>query len=340
MATAEAMREHRRRIRDGEYVPPEPVALPVQVPMSDDARAEMERAWLVEYRKVMAAWLIRQRSPHTQRAYRRGWSKWVAWCNDHGIDPVDAPSGTGGVWLAELEGAGAASASRHQYRVAVSQALLELSAEGLRSGCDPFARVPSVRVSKESTLIPLGDDEMHRALEVAATLGGQHLTAILLCSVMGLRAFEAGQVTSEGIERSPWGPVVRIIGKGGLPALVPVPQIVLDAAKLDGFPMDGRKGKKGATAKHGYSRIAWLTKQVSDAMGVHLSPHMFRHWHVTAALEAGVPLERVQDSVRHADPATTQRYNRSRRKMVDHSAHVVAGLPAVVGTVPNNEGEQ
>ena len=53
-------------------------------------------------------------------------------------------------------------------------------------------------------------------------------------------------------------------------------------------------------------------------------PHALRHGFVTAALDAGVPLHRVQDAAGHRDPRTTRRYDRARGALDNHAAYVVA----------------
>jgi integrase/recombinase XerD len=45
---------------------------------------------------------------------------------------------------------------------------------------------------------------------------------------------------------------------------------------------------------------------------------------VTAALASGAPLHVVQDSAGHADPRTTQRYNRARHSLDGHATYAVA----------------
>ena len=322
--TAEAQREYRARIARGEWEPTEKVRhLPVEVELTDDDRAELESVWQQRYTKVMAAWLIRQRSDHTRKAYGKAWSKWVTWCNEHGINAVEPEAGAGAVFLSEMGHRHAAS-SVHLYRIAIRAALLELSAEGLRMGGDPFARVKEPPISDISTEVGITNDDVRRMIDAATELGGQFRTAVLMLAVMGVRASEAAQINRHTVSKSPWGMVASIVGKGGKRALVPIPAVVLEAAAIDGWPTDDAKCK-------GYERIRYMVRASARAAGLDISPHQFRHWHCTAALDAGVPLERVQDSMRHVDPATTQRYNRARHMVEHHSAFVIADLPAITG---------
>ena len=324
MATAEWMRDYRRQVRDGERVVPPPKELPPPVVLTDDQVTDLELRWREEYRKAIAGWLIRQRSPHTRRAYQRAWRQWLAWCADHDIDGINPPEGTGGVWQADLIGRGYKPASVHQYMVAIRQALIELTVCGLRNGPEPFVRVKEHPIPDTSSVLPLSDEEVGRVIASCREAGDwQGLTAVLLCAVCGLRANEAGQVTAHTVQRSQWGWVASIRGKGGKRALVPLPDVVMDAFRQAGcWPMDGRRANP-------YVRIRYLVEQAGDRAGVRVRCHQLRHWHVTTALREGVPLERVQDSVRHADPKTTQRYNRARVVVEGHSAFTLAGLPAV-----------
>lgn len=54
--------------------------------------------------------------------------------------------------------------------------------------------------------------------------------------------------------------------------------------------------------------------------------HSLRHTFATFALEDGVPLHELQDSIGHADPRTTRRYDRAR--------HVLARDASLVCRAP------
>jgi site-specific recombinase XerD len=66
-------------------------------------------------------------------------------------------------------------------------------------------------------------------------------------------------------------------------------------------------------------------RRIARAAGIakHLTPHSLRHSAITAALNAGVDLRAVQQYARHADPATTIRYDRSRLTLDKHPAYLV-----------------
>jgi|YelNatPaOPRAMG01_1025707.scaffolds.fasta_scaffold01660_17 site-specific recombinase XerD len=52
----------------------------------------------------------------------------------------------------------------------------------------------------------------------------------------------------------------------------------------------------------------WATvKKAAKALGLHVTPHDFRHYRATQMLEEGAPLEAIQDILGHADISTTKR---------------------------------
>jgi integrase len=317
------MREHRAKIKAGEHKPTEKPWNPHEgaewlQPWTDEYRTEMESAWQVNYRRTMTAWLMKQRSPNTRRAYARAWQQWQQWCSVAGLDSIEPTAPTAVAWLEWMRREGKAPATISQYRAAVRGALHELAWEGLRPPLDPFARIPYEKVPDVSTLLPLSDDDVSRVLAAATDLGGVYRTAVLEVSVMGLRAFEAEQVNKYTVVPSQWGPVVTITRKGAKRAIVPVPPIVLEAAAIDGWPMDGHQPKGRGR------RIYHLVAKSGARVGVTCTPHQFRHWHVTKALDAGVPLHIVQDSVGHENPTTTRRYDKLRNQVSKHSAFTIA----------------
>ena len=55
-----------------------------------------------------------------------------------------------------------------------------------------------------------------------------------------------------------------------------------------------------------------------------ISRHSLRHTFATIAIDNGVALHNLQDSLRQADPRTTRRYDRSRHKLAKSGGYGVA----------------
>jgi integrase len=72
-----------------------------------------------------------------------------------------------------------------------------------------------------------------------------------------------------------------------------------------------------------------MVKRLASRAGIakRISPHSLRHSFITAALDAGVPLD-VQEAASHADPRTTMRYDRGRGSLDRHATYIVATFVA------------
>lgn len=126
--------------------------------------------------------------------------------------------------------------------------------------------------------------------------------------------------------------VLRLVGKGGKPATIPLPVPVLHA--LDAAAGDLitgpllRRNKGGAPVNR--KSAALTVERLCKKAGIkkHVTPHGLRHSYVTAALDAGVPLRDVQIAARHSDPRITARYDRARHNHDRHANHTVAAFLA------------
>lgn len=193
-------------------------------------------------------------------------------------------------------------------------------------------RMPRIFADETRTL---GLDRMELGALVAAARASTPTDAALITmlGLLGLRVGEACAVRIgdlAGVERG--HRVLRLVGKGGKPATIPLPVPVartLDLAagershgeyllvRVDGRPLD-----RNAAARI----VARLCRKVG--IRKHITPHSLRHSFVTAALDAGVPLRDVQIAARHSDPRITSRYDRGRGNLDRHANYIVASFIA------------
>ncbi|MGN7201419.1 tyrosine-type recombinase/integrase [Arthrobacter sp. SAFR-044] len=59
--------------------------------------------------------------------------------------------------------------------------------------------------------------------------------------------------------------------------------------------------------------VQWLARRAG--IDGQISPHSLRRTFATIALDSGTPLHALQDSMGHADPRTTRRYDRARNNL-------------------------
>lgn len=95
----------------------------------------------------------------------------------------------------------------------------------------------------------------------------------------------------------------------------------LDAASADAPIFTTATGKRWAASDS--FRTIQRHARMADIEG-QVSPHSLRYTHATLALDAGLPLRDLQDSMGHADPRTTRRYDRARGRLERPSAYTVA----------------
>ena len=173
--------------------------------------------------------------------------------------------------------------------------------------------------SDESRTQGLDRLELIRFLQVAQTITVHHGALAYLLGINALRASEAAAVRIEDYAETLRGHrVLHLVGKGDKPATMPltVPVLrVLEACRGERTtgplilrPMSGRPIDR----RDVYRMVA----RVAKAAGIprHISPHSLRHAAITNALDAGVPLRDAQILARHADPRTTEHYDRATRQ--------------------------
>ena len=207
--------------------------------------------------------------------------------------------------------------------------------DGLISA-DPaiYARLPRVQRDKSRTQ-GLGPLERSVSSQVAQTMTVHHGALAFLLGINALRASEAAAVRVEDYADTLRGyRVLHLVGKGSKPTTMPltVPVLrVLEACRgqrtsgplirrpVSGEPIDRRD-------------VYRMVARIAKVAGIprHISPHSLRHAAITNALDAGVPLRDAQILARHADPRTTEHYDRARGNLDRHGVHFLTAYVAGV----------
>lgn len=280
-----------------------------------------------------AAFLARYSGP-TRELYGIRMRIYLEWCEQMQLDPVtgitrshlelfarhleeERHNGPGSVsgWLTTL---------KMFYRLlAIDQVIPVSPAE--------YVRMPKVYVD-ETRIAGLTRNELAAFVLAARSLTPDHSALATLLGLCGLRVSEACSVkVGDFAEYERGHRVLRLVGKGGKPATIPIPPAVF--RELDRCA-EGRTGAllrmaDGVTPMH-RKAAARRVESIAKAAGItrHVWPHLLRHSYVTAALDAGVPLRDVQIAARHSDPRTTTRYDRVRGQLDRHANHTVAAFIA------------
>lgn len=186
-------------------------------------------------------------------------------------------------------------------------------------------------VPPDSTTLGLTYLEFVAFLHAAAGQGPNANALANLLGMLGLRVSEACNVDVSDLGEQRGHRVVRIVGKGGKPASIPLPVPVaraLDLARADrehGPLLRTRAGHR--MDRHAATRLVRATCRVAG-ITTRISPHSLRHTYVTQLLDAGASLSDVQIGARHADPRITMRYDRARLLLDRHVNYVLAARVA------------
>ena len=190
-----------------------------------------------------------------------------------------------------------------------------------------YVRRPTVHPTERRGL---DRGELGRFLFTAERFDHAHAALAVLLGLNGLRVSEACGANIEDMAFERGHRVVRIIGKGHKPALIPlVPRtgrtIDLAVGERREGPVLLRHDGERLDRRTAYRWVRSIGKRAELGL-VH--PHMLRAAFIMAALDAGVPLREVQVAARHADPRTTTVYDRRRQDLDRHAAYVVVAFVA------------
>jgi site-specific recombinase XerD len=279
---------------------------------------------------VAGAWLASYASENTRAAYRRDLRAFAEHLAGLGIaDPLTAGRPAVDTYARHLEELGLSPASRARKLAGVSSFYSYAAAEGVLDR-NPAGAVRRPKVSADSPRLGMSTEQARRVVAAAEQSGPAAQALIGLCFGAGLRVSEALALTPADLTTEAGHQVARVVGKGGgvstVPLSPPVMRLLTPAleAATDGGPII-RGPKGGKIDRHQAGR---LVEALGRRAGLEhtLRPHDLRHACATLALEAGAPLHRVQQLLRHASPTTTQRYTHHRDRLDSSAAYALAGL--------------
>ena len=268
---------------------------------------------------------------NTRAAYGRDLAAFFSWCTEHELSPLTVSRAHVDAYarqLAEVDGRSPATVARHLsalagfYRYALSEDVVSRS---------PAEHVKRPKVGTDTTSTGLDRTELSALIAAAHADGPRSHALVLLLGLNGLRISEVLEIDVDHVGEERGHRVVLIVRKGGKRATIPLaPRTAEAVAELAGERTAGPLFSTSSGAKwlraDAWKVLRRLARTAVPAKAASLHPHDLRHAFVTLSLDAGVPLHDVQDAAGHADPRTTQRYNRARHNLDKHPTYALAGL--------------
>lgn len=204
---------------------------------------------------------------------------------------------------------------------------------------NPAASARRPKLPTTSPRKPLSIAEVQALVDACKveSLVGRRDQAMLMClAVQGWRISEVLALDVEDLGEEGGHKVATVKGKGGKVVRVPLAATTWTAitnwcseAAITKGPVFIRVSRAGEpllseviSQQAAWKRLRLLARRAGITRNVHA--HLFRHTAVTEALAAGVALHLVQDFARHADPATTRRYDGHRQSLENPAPHVLA----------------
>lgn len=283
---------------------------------------------------TVAGWLASQRSDATRAAYATDLADFARWLEGHG-DPgllgatrlhVDA-------YAKGMQDDGLAAATVRRRLTALGSMYRRAVEDGLLEASPVAGRLPRVESSQD---LGLSREEVAALLEAAATIrqAAHRARAVALVRLLvtnALRISEALSIDVEQLTTERGHRVVRdMVRKGGPGVRQTLPLPPATVAALEAYIGERTTGPVFVTGSG-----ARMTRQAAErlirglarrAYGKPHGPHRLRHTAITLALDAGAPLEAVQDAAGHRSPTTTRRYDRGRANLTSaHPAYLLAG---------------
>lgn len=293
----------------------------------------------VSHARIIAAWQLAQSSPKTMALYTRNLGAFCLWLDRLGLDLLT-------VRRAHLDGyrhtlmgapstvAGKLSALSSFYRFAMSEDAVDRN---------PVAAVVRPKVDADYSSTQGLSRDQAKALLAAALRDGPRSNALInLLMFTGVRISEALNATTADYGHDTGHRVLSIRRKGGKTAkvAVPAPAVVAlnaylgttgaDVVHIQGPGTSRPLFTTGTGKPWQRSEVARTVQRLARTAGIdgQVTPHSLRHTFATIALDAGTALRDLQDSMGHADPRTTRRYDRARNKLQKSAGYDVAGALA------------
>lgn len=295
--------------------------------------------------RLTAAWLKRQKSPHTKIAYERDLRYWLGWCQSRQLHPLEARMADVDDWLSAqrdrgIRGDGHPSAPRSiarrlsvvasWYRYLIRNTAGDPRPLLTANPADTDGR-PNIDRDASPT-IGLSRSEADRLI-AAADADGRRSSAIIrlmLTNAPRRGVIAALLIENYGTDRG--HRVLDSVVKGGKQRREPVPPPT--ARAIDAYlesrgnprsgPMFATRTGNPLDEAYVFRLVRRLACKAGIQSAARLSPHSLRHTAITETLDATGDLRKAQDLAGHADPRTTRLYDRRRGQLDGHASYVLA----------------
>lgn len=292
---------------------------------------------------IARSWLTSFDSANTITAYRRDLHAFFTLLDLGNIDALTAQRQHVDAYRKTLEDQASSTVAR---KIAAVSSFYDYALQSRAILTNPARLVRRPKIDPDFSPTQGLTKEQARAFFDAAQHDGPRSYALAALLILtGVRISEALSARLSDLQHDSGHRVLVVTRKGGKRQKVALPPQALEALSvyIGASVADGTEVAMTdvanadapifvtATGKCWAASEAFRTIQrLARTAGIEgrVSPHSLRHTHATLALDAGVALADLQDSLGHADPRTTRRYDRARGRLQRSSAYTVAAALA------------
>jgi integrase/recombinase XerD len=282
---------------------------------------------------VLASFLASYREP-TRVGYALTLRQWFDWCHQRGMRPLAAQRAHIELWARELEEVRGLMASTVAGKLNAVCGFYRYASIDRYLDHNPAEHVRRPPVPRESRREAPTRAEMLRMIDY--TERSYRTADFLLIGILGLTGMRIGEACAlrlEEITTIQARPCFKVHReKGNDQGHIPIPHRVRPT--IEGMAHRDRTGPI-LKMRHGEpmdrKAAARIVTRVAKAVGVtkHLTPHSFRHFFITAALDAGVPPREIQHSMGYADIRPVSHYDRFDANPARHASNAVEAMVEV-----------
>lgn len=290
----------------------------------------------VKYREHLTSWALSYTSENTQQAYLNDLKIFCTFLDEAGVDLLQVGRTHLDVFsrVHEKTTDSNASVARRLAAISAFYRFLLLD-EVIDKSPAEYIRRPTIDPDFTATEA-LTQREALRLLDAATEHSLRAQTLVNLLLTTGLRISEALNIRESDISEGR----LLITRKGGKKSAVYLPGHTLrnlrELTQTTGREVENLENKGDSTlvfiTRTGKpwqrSNVDGLLRKLALEAGIRkrVSAHVLRHTHATLALEMGVALHHLQDSLGHKDPRTTRRYDHARARLENSSARIVGSI--------------
>lgn len=321
--------------------------VPLRGPRQDAIALRPDLPQLVE--QIRAGWLLRCKSQHTRASYERDIARWFQFLDTVGLDPFTVNSDHVTAYMRICEREVDVRTNRPLTPATVARRVAVVSSFYRHAKRrDVINKNPAEDVDRpeldpdHSETVGMTEDEAQRLIGAAILLGKQAtndrtrtaatrdaaMVVVMLCT--GGRVSEVTNALVEDLGYDRGHRVLFVTRKGGKRQALPlgeaarvVDRHVATSGRTSGPLFITSRGNRVDRA-HIFRAIRKAALVAHLPSAARISPHGLRHTFATLALDGGATLDELQDTMGHADPRTTRRYDRARNRIDRSPVHKVS----------------